>query len=154
MTPSIAFAGCVPVIDVLYWAQPVLVPIALAMLLMFVLTPPVSWLERSIRRCLRQYIRERPSWTAGLQVEHPQYPREQRRSRRMAYASGMSYVNALWLATALWVLAVLSLVTVLGVSSWGVVLILFLGAGPLLIGHRLWSARGSTMSQDIQSQLR
>lgn len=72
----------------------------------------------------------------------------------MAYASGMSYVNALWLATALWVLAVLSLVTDFGVSSWGVVVSLFVGAVPLLIGHRLWSARGSTMSQDIQSQLR
>ena len=46
LTPWITFAGCVLVIVVLYWAQAVLVPIALAVLLTFVLTPPVSWLER------------------------------------------------------------------------------------------------------------
>jgi predicted PurR-regulated permease PerM len=40
------FAGCVLVVGVLYWAQAVLVPFALAILLTFVLTPPVSWLER------------------------------------------------------------------------------------------------------------
>ena len=44
------FAGCVLVVAVLYWAQAVLVPIALAILLTFVLTPPVSWLERWIGR--------------------------------------------------------------------------------------------------------
>jgi predicted PurR-regulated permease PerM len=38
------------VVVVLYWAQAVLVPIALAMLLTFVLTPLVSWLERWIGR--------------------------------------------------------------------------------------------------------
>jgi predicted PurR-regulated permease PerM len=46
----ITFAGCVLVVAVLYWAQPVLVPIALAMLLTFVLTPPVTWLQRWIGR--------------------------------------------------------------------------------------------------------
>ena len=40
------FAGCVLVVVVLYWAQAVLVPIALAILLTFVLTPAVTWLER------------------------------------------------------------------------------------------------------------
>jgi predicted PurR-regulated permease PerM len=50
LTPWITFAGCVLVIVVLYWAQAVLVPIALAILLTFVLTPPVSWLERWIGR--------------------------------------------------------------------------------------------------------
>jgi predicted PurR-regulated permease PerM len=40
------FAGCVLVVGVLYWAQAVLVPFALAILLTFVLTPPVTWLER------------------------------------------------------------------------------------------------------------
>jgi predicted PurR-regulated permease PerM len=44
------FAGCVLVIAVLYWAQAVLVPFALAILLTFVLTPPVVWLERWIGR--------------------------------------------------------------------------------------------------------
>ena len=48
--PWVTFAGCVLVIVVLYWAQAVLVPIALAILLTFVLTPPVSWLERWIGR--------------------------------------------------------------------------------------------------------
>ena len=46
----ITFAGCVLVVTVLYWARPVLVPIALAMLLTFVLTPPVTWLQRWIGR--------------------------------------------------------------------------------------------------------
>jgi predicted PurR-regulated permease PerM len=44
------FAGCVLVIVVLYWAQAVLVPVALAVLLTFVLTPPVNWLERWLGR--------------------------------------------------------------------------------------------------------
>ena len=44
------FAGCVLVVGVLYWAQAVLVPFALAILLTFVLTPPVTWLERWIGR--------------------------------------------------------------------------------------------------------
>src|SRR5687768_10434953 len=46
--PWVTFAGCVLVVVVLYWAQAVLVPIALAMLLTFVLAPPVTWLERWI----------------------------------------------------------------------------------------------------------
>ncbi len=46
--PWVTFAGCVLVVVVLYWAQAVLVPIALAILLTFVLTPPVTWLERWI----------------------------------------------------------------------------------------------------------
>lgn len=46
----ITFAGCVLVVVVLYWAQAVLVPLALAILLTFVLTPPVTWLERWIGR--------------------------------------------------------------------------------------------------------
>jgi predicted PurR-regulated permease PerM len=44
------FAGCVLVVGVLYWAQVVLVPFALAILLTFVMTPPVTWLERWIGR--------------------------------------------------------------------------------------------------------
>ncbi len=50
LKPWVTFAGCVLVIVVLYWAQAVLVPIALAVLLTFVLTPPVTWLERWIGR--------------------------------------------------------------------------------------------------------
>jgi predicted PurR-regulated permease PerM len=46
--PWVTFGGCVLVVVVLYWAQAVLVPIALAILLTFVLTPPVTWLERKI----------------------------------------------------------------------------------------------------------
>jgi predicted PurR-regulated permease PerM len=46
----VAFAGSVLVIVVLYWAQAVFVPIALAVLLSFVLAPPVSWLERWVGR--------------------------------------------------------------------------------------------------------
>ena len=50
LKPWVIFAGCVLVIVVLYWAQAVLVPFALAVLLTFVLTPPVSWLERWLGR--------------------------------------------------------------------------------------------------------
>jgi predicted PurR-regulated permease PerM len=48
--PWITFAGCVLVVMVLYWAQAVLVPVALAILLTFVLTPPVTWLQRWVGR--------------------------------------------------------------------------------------------------------
>ena len=48
--PWITFAGCVLVVLVLYWAQAVLVPVALAILLTFVLTPPVTWLQRWVGR--------------------------------------------------------------------------------------------------------
>ena len=50
LRPWVTFAGCVLVIVVLYWAQAVLVPIALAVLLTFVLTPAVDWLERWLGR--------------------------------------------------------------------------------------------------------
>jgi predicted PurR-regulated permease PerM len=50
LKPWITFAGGVLVIVVLYWAQAVLVPIALAVLLSFVLAPPVNWLERWLGR--------------------------------------------------------------------------------------------------------
>src|SRR6185503_12449056 len=46
----VTFAGCVLVVVVLYWAQAVLVPVAVAILLTFVLSPPVTWLERWIGR--------------------------------------------------------------------------------------------------------
>jgi predicted PurR-regulated permease PerM len=46
----VTFAGCVLVVGVLYWAQAVFIPVALAILLTFVLTPPVTWLERWIGR--------------------------------------------------------------------------------------------------------
>src|SRR5688572_30452833 len=38
------------IVAVLYWAQAVLVPFALAVLLTFILTPPVSWLQRWVGR--------------------------------------------------------------------------------------------------------
>jgi predicted PurR-regulated permease PerM len=46
----VAFAGGVLFIAVLYWAEAVLVPVALAILISFVLAPPVTWLERWIGR--------------------------------------------------------------------------------------------------------
>jgi predicted PurR-regulated permease PerM len=46
----IVFAGCVLIVGVLYWAQAVLVPVSLAVLITFVLTPPVTWLQRRIGR--------------------------------------------------------------------------------------------------------
>jgi predicted PurR-regulated permease PerM len=50
LKPWVTFAGCVLVVAVLYWAQAVFIPVALAILLTFVLTPPVTWLERWIGR--------------------------------------------------------------------------------------------------------
>ncbi len=50
LKPWVTFAGCVLVVVVLYWAQAVFVPIALAILLTFVLAPPVTWLERWVGR--------------------------------------------------------------------------------------------------------
>jgi predicted PurR-regulated permease PerM len=44
------FGGCVLVVAVLHWAQAILVPVCLAVLLTFVLTPPVIWLQRRIGR--------------------------------------------------------------------------------------------------------
>lgn len=46
----ITFAGIVLIVFVLYWAQAVLVPVALAVLIAFVLAPPVTWLERWLGR--------------------------------------------------------------------------------------------------------
>jgi predicted PurR-regulated permease PerM len=46
----VTFAGCVLVVGVLYWAQAVLVPVSLAVLITFVLTPPVLWMQRRIGR--------------------------------------------------------------------------------------------------------
>lgn len=48
--PWLTFIGCVLVVAVLYLAQPILVPIALAVLLAFLLTPVVTWLERGLGR--------------------------------------------------------------------------------------------------------
>ncbi len=50
LKPWVTFAGCVLVIGILYWAQAILVPFALAILLTFVLSPPVAWLQRWIGR--------------------------------------------------------------------------------------------------------
>ena len=50
MKPWVTFAGCVLVVVVLYWAQAVLVPFAVAILLTFVVAPPVNWLERWVGR--------------------------------------------------------------------------------------------------------
>ncbi len=50
LKPWVTFAGCVLVVVMLYWAQAVFVPVALAILVTFVLTPPVNWLERRIGR--------------------------------------------------------------------------------------------------------
>ncbi len=50
LKPWITFAGSVLIVVVLYWAQAVLVPVALAVLIAFVLAPPVTWLERWLGR--------------------------------------------------------------------------------------------------------
>jgi predicted PurR-regulated permease PerM len=50
LKPWVTLAVCVLVVVVLYWAQAVLVPFAVAILLTFVLTPPVAWLQRWVGR--------------------------------------------------------------------------------------------------------
>ncbi|MBK5296500.1 MAG: AI-2E family transporter [Vicinamibacteria bacterium] len=50
LKPWVTFAGCVLVVVVLYWAHAIFVPFALAILLTFVLTPPVTALERWVGR--------------------------------------------------------------------------------------------------------
>jgi predicted PurR-regulated permease PerM len=50
LRPWFTFFGCVLVVAILYWAQDVLVPVALALLITFVLTTPVAWLQRRIGR--------------------------------------------------------------------------------------------------------
>ena len=50
LKPWVTFAGVVLVVVMLYWAQAVFVPVALAALLSFVLSPPVNWLERWLGR--------------------------------------------------------------------------------------------------------
>ena len=52
MRPWVTFAGFVLVVVVLYWAQTLLIPIALAVLLTFVLAPAVSRLQRGLAACL------------------------------------------------------------------------------------------------------
>jgi predicted PurR-regulated permease PerM len=46
----LTFAGFVLVVAVLYWAQAVLVPLCLAILITFVLTPPAVYLQRYVGR--------------------------------------------------------------------------------------------------------
>ena len=46
----LTFFGCVLVVAILYWAQAVLVPVAVALLITFVLATPVTWLERRMGR--------------------------------------------------------------------------------------------------------
>jgi predicted PurR-regulated permease PerM len=48
--PWLMFGGCVLAVAVLNWAEAVLIPVALASLLTFVLTPPVSHLQRWLGR--------------------------------------------------------------------------------------------------------
>jgi predicted PurR-regulated permease PerM len=48
--PWLTFIACVLVVAVLYWAQAVIVPIAVALLMTFLLTPLVAFLQRGIGR--------------------------------------------------------------------------------------------------------
>ena len=48
--PWVVFGGCVLIVVVLEWAEPVLLPTAIAILLTFLLNPPVTALQRTIGR--------------------------------------------------------------------------------------------------------
>src|SRR5690349_22970637 len=45
-TALVRLAAFVLVVGCLYWAQIVLIPVALAVLITFLLSPPVTWLQR------------------------------------------------------------------------------------------------------------
>ena len=78
LKPWVTFAGCVLVVVILYWAQAVFIPVALAILLTFVLAPPVTWLERWIGRVpavltvvsLVFVIGGLAGWGLGRQMNH------------------------------------------------------------------------------------
>ena len=89
MKPWVTFAGCVLVVVVLYWAQAIFVPFALAILLTFVLTPPVTALERWVGRVpavlvvvtLVFTVLGLAGWGVARQMEHlaedlPDVPRQ------------------------------------------------------------------------------
>jgi predicted PurR-regulated permease PerM len=71
-------AGCVLVVVVLYWAHAIFVPFALAILLTFVLAPPVTALERWVGRVPAVLIvvtlvftmLGMAGWVVARQVEH------------------------------------------------------------------------------------
>jgi predicted PurR-regulated permease PerM len=84
--PWIVFAGCVLVVAVLDWAQAVLLPVAVALLLTFLLNPPVSWLQRLVGRTVAVLVVVTLTFTAlaglgwvltrqitSLAAELPQY---------------------------------------------------------------------------------
>ncbi len=50
LEPWVVFGGCVLVVVVLYWAQAILIPFTVALLLTFVLAPVVAVLERLVGR--------------------------------------------------------------------------------------------------------
>lgn len=80
--PNVLLAGAVltaVVIAGLYWAQIVFVPVALSMLLVFLLTPPVRWLERrglgrplsvSLVVVVCLLIVAELGWLVGQQISH------------------------------------------------------------------------------------
>lgn len=76
--PWVTFAGCVLVVVVLYSAHAVFVPFALALLLTFVLAPPVTALERWIGRVpavlvvvtLAFSVLGLAGWGVAQQIEH------------------------------------------------------------------------------------
>lgn len=78
IAPWLRFAGWVLVVAVLYWAQAVLVPLALAMLISFVLSPLVTFLQRWIGRIAAVFAvvllvftaLGLASWAAATQVSH------------------------------------------------------------------------------------
>ena len=76
--PWVTFGGCVLVVVVLYWAHAIFVPFALAILLTFVLAPPVTALERWVGRVpavlvvvtLVFTVLGIAGWVVARQVEH------------------------------------------------------------------------------------
>ena len=76
LRPWITFAGCVLVVAVLYWAQAILVPFAIAVLLTFLLAPPVTRVERFAGRVtavavivvLTFTVLTAASWAVGRQL--------------------------------------------------------------------------------------
>jgi predicted PurR-regulated permease PerM len=107
--PWLTFIGCVVVVGILYWGQAVIVPLAFSLLMAFLLTPVVSWLQRWIGRvasviavvALAFAVLGAMGWTAtqqlgGLIQELPTYRQNIRQKiRDVRGAAGAAPVETL-----------------------------------------------------------
>ena len=95
LKPLITFSGCVLVVACLYWGQAILIPIALAVLITFLLGPLVSALRRlaclRLRPCSASSVSARVIRSSGKQyglvMESEQGPVSMARRRLRSVAT-------------------------------------------------------------------